>query len=155
MPSWNYEKKCLDLQIIKQLCSMASTYPGKMCVYFFRSSCSHVFIKIGVLKHFANFTGKTPVLQSLLNKVAPLKPCKFIKKRLQHRYFPFKNANFLKAPFFTEHLRWLLLFFELLLLKYNKKAIFSFKNTYNKERVSFCLKVICSVIFAGCPFFFK
>ena len=31
---------------------------------------------------------KTPVLQSLFNKVAEHKACSVIKKRLQHRYFP-------------------------------------------------------------------
>ena len=92
-------KKRLELQNFQQLCSMTSTYPGKMCVYFFRSSRSHVFFKMGFLKNFANFTRETPVLESLLNKVARLKPCKFIKKRLQHMCFPVKNANFLKTPF--------------------------------------------------------
>ena len=30
-------------------------------------------------------------------------------KRLQHRCFPMKIAKFLRTPFFTEHLQWLLL----------------------------------------------
>ena len=38
-----------------------------------------------------------------------LQACKVIKKRLQRRCFPVKFAKFLKTPFFTEHLRWLLL----------------------------------------------
>ena len=38
-----------------------------------------------------------------------MKACKFIKKRLQHRFFPVKFAKFLRTPFFTEHVRWLLL----------------------------------------------
>ena len=42
---------------------------------------------------------KTHVLQSLLNKVAGLHASNFIKKRLQHRYFPVKTAKFLKTPF--------------------------------------------------------
>ena len=33
----------------------------------------------------------------------------FIKKRLQHRCFPVKFAKFLRTPFLTEHLQWLLL----------------------------------------------
>ena len=32
-----------------------------------------------------------------------------MKKRLQRRGFPVKFAKFLKTPFFTEHLQWLLL----------------------------------------------
>ena len=34
----------------------------------------------------------------------------FLKERLQHRSFPMNFAKFLRTPFFTEHLRWLLLF---------------------------------------------
>ena len=35
-----------------------------------------------------------------------------LKKRLWHRCFPMNFAKFLRTPFFTEHLRWLLLFFK-------------------------------------------
>ena len=55
------------------------------------------------------FHRKTPVLELLLHKVANLSACNFIKKILQHRRFPMKFAKFLKTPFFTEHLRWLVL----------------------------------------------
>ena len=44
-----------------------------------RSSRLQMFFQIGVPKNFAYF------------------------KRLQHRYFPVKLANFLKIPFFIEH----------------------------------------------------
>ena len=37
------------------------------------------------------------------------KACNFIKNRLQHSFFSVKFAKFLRIPFFTEHLRWLLL----------------------------------------------
>ena len=58
-----------------------------------QSSRSQMFFKIGVLKSFTRkkFHKKTPML------------------RLQHRCFPVKFAKFLITPFFTEHLRWLLL----------------------------------------------
>ena len=36
-----------------------------------------------------------------------------VKKRLQHRCFLVKLAKFLRPPFFTEHFRWLLLFFSI------------------------------------------
>ena len=36
--------------------------------------------------------------------------CNFIKKRLWHRCFPVNFAKFPRTPFFTEHLRWLLLY---------------------------------------------
>ena len=51
---------------------------------------------------------RTPVLESLFNKVAGLKACNFIKNRLQHGCFV-KFANLLRTSFFKEHLRWLLL----------------------------------------------
>ena len=62
-------------------------------------SRSQMFFKIGVLKNFANFAGKHLCWNA----------CNFIKKRLPHRCFFVKSSKFLKAPFFTEHLRWLLL----------------------------------------------
>ena len=65
-----------------------------------RSSLSQMFFKIDVLKDFANFTGKHQCWSFA---------CNFIKKRLQHRRFPVKFANFLRTSFFTEHLRWLIL----------------------------------------------
>ena len=46
-----------------------------------------------------NIHRKTPVLDSISNKVAG-----------QHRSFPVNVANFLISAFFTEHLRWLLLY---------------------------------------------
>ena len=46
---------------------------------------------LGALKHFANFTGVA--LDSLLKKASGPQTCKFIKKRLQHRYFPVKLAK--------------------------------------------------------------
>ena len=73
-----------------------------------------MFFKVGVLKNFVtenfcNIHSKTPVLESLFNKVAGLKVCNFIKKRLQLRYLPVNIAKFLRTTFFIEHLRWLLL----------------------------------------------
>ena len=55
------------------------------------------------------FHRKTLALESLFHKVAGLKDCKFIKRRLQHRCFPVKFPKFLRTAIFTEHLRWLLL----------------------------------------------
>ena len=37
------------------------------------------------------------------------KPATLLKKRLCHRCFPVNFEKFLRTPFFTEHLRWLLL----------------------------------------------
>ena len=74
-----------------------------------RSNRLHVFFKIGVLKSFTNFTGKHLCWILLLKKLAGWRPATLFKKILQHRYFPVKFEKFLRSPFFTEHLRWLLL----------------------------------------------
>ena len=59
-------------------------------------------------KSSANFTGKTPVLESLFTKAAGPQACNFVKKRIEHRCFTVKFAKFLRASFFTEHPWWLL-----------------------------------------------
>ena len=64
-------------------------------VSFVRSSRPEVFCKKGVLRNFAKFTGKH-LCQGLF----------FNKKRC----FPVNFAKFLRTPFLTEHLQWLLLF---------------------------------------------
>ena len=51
------------------------------------------------------------MLKSIFNRVAGLKFCNSIKKRLQHSCLPVKVAKFLKTPFFAEEFRWLLLTF--------------------------------------------
>ena len=38
-----------------------------------------------------------------------LKACNFIKKRLQHRYFPVEFAKCWRTPFFKEYRQWMLL----------------------------------------------
>ena len=38
------------------------------------------------------------MLESLFNKIAGLKVCNFIKKRLQHRCFPVNFRKFSKTP---------------------------------------------------------
>ena len=66
-----------------------------------RSSRPEVFCKKGALRNFAKFLGKH-LCQSLM-------PATLIKKRLWHRCFPVNFAKFLRTPFLTEHLQWLLL----------------------------------------------
>ena len=50
-----------------------------------------------VLRNFGKFTGKL------------LRPATLLKKRLRHRCFPVNFPKFLRPPFLTEHLWWLLL----------------------------------------------
>ena len=54
---------------------------------------------LGALKNFANFDGKLNVLKFLFQKASGLHACKFIKKRLQYRYFPVKLGRFSRALF--------------------------------------------------------
>ena len=86
-----------------------------MCVCY-RSSCPEVFCKKGVLKNFAKFTGKHLCQSLFFNKVAGLRPVTLLKKRLWHRCFAMNFAKFLRTPFGTEHLWWLLLMLSLITL---------------------------------------
>ena len=58
---------------------------------------------------FHNNHRKTPVLESLFNKVVDLKASSFNKKRLQHRHFHVNIKKFWRIAFFIKHLQWLLL----------------------------------------------
>ena len=84
------------------LFTSSTSHPYSLC----RSSRWQMFFKIGVLKNFVSFTWKHLSWTLLLIK---LQAWNFIKRRLLHRCFPVKCAKFLRTPFFTEHLRWLLL----------------------------------------------
>ena len=66
-----------------------------------RSSHLQMFFKMGVLKSFANFTGKH-LLESLFKKKNLLE---LHKKRLRHKFFPMKFVKFLRTPFLAKHLR--------------------------------------------------
>ena len=60
------------------------------------SSPLEVFCRKAVLRNFAKFTD--------------LRPATLLKKSLWYRCFPVNFAKFLRTPFFKEHHRWLLLF---------------------------------------------
>ena len=62
----------------------------------------------GVLK-LHKFHRKTPVLESPFNKVAGLKACNFIKKRLQYRRFPVKFTKCLGTLILKNICKWLLM----------------------------------------------
>ena len=74
-----------------------------------RSSHMKVFCKTGVLRYFAKFTGKHLCQGLFFNKVAGLRAATLLKKRQQHRCFPLNFTKFLRAPFLTQHFRWLIL----------------------------------------------
>ena len=62
------------------------------------------------------------------NKVAVLRPATLFKKRLWHSCFPVNFAKFLRTPFLTGHLRWLLLYFVELRVKFHTSRIWQFRN---------------------------
>ena len=71
----------------------------------YRSSHSQMFFKVFLKNSPQRNTSCVLDCWSLfLNKVSGLKACKFIKKRLQHRCFTGKFAEFSRTTFFTEHL---------------------------------------------------
>ena len=81
-------------------------------VVYFDWSIFFMMLTIGLLiseAEFAKFTGKHLCQSLFFNKVAGLRPATLFKKRLWHRCFPVNFAKFLKTPFLTEHLLWLLL----------------------------------------------
>ena len=67
-----------------------------------RSSHQRCSIKEAVLKNFAIFSEKRPMLESFQNKVAGLRLATLSKKRFQHRCFP---VSIFQDTYFEEHLR--------------------------------------------------
>ena len=61
-----------------------------------------------VPRNFIKFTGKYLCQSLFFNKVAALRPATLLKNRLWHRCFPVNFVKFLRTPFYTEHLWWLL-----------------------------------------------
>ena len=74
-----------------------------------KSNRPEVFSKRGVLRNFAKFKGKHLCQSLFFIKVAGLRPATLLKKRIWHRCFPMNFSKFLRIPFLTEHLWWLLL----------------------------------------------
>ena len=61
---------------------------------------SEVLYKNGILKRFANYTGKHPCSSLFFNKVADLRPATLLKKRLKHRCYQVNFVKFLRLPFY-------------------------------------------------------
>ena len=78
-----------------------------------RSSCLEVFCKTGVLKRFSKFTGKPYVGVSFLRGQ---RPATLFKKRPQRRCCSVNFAKFIQISSFIEHLRWLLLLWDVKLV---------------------------------------
>ena len=73
-----------------------------------RSSHRKCSVRKDLLRNFARLTGKH-LCQSLFFTEVGLRSATLLKKRLWHKCFPVNFAKFLRTPFLTEHLRWLLL----------------------------------------------
>ena len=81
-----------------------------------RSSRPEMFCK-KVYRNFAKFTGKHLCQSLFFNKVAGLRPTTLLKRRpatlskerIWHSCFPVNFEKFLRTPFVSEHLLWLLL----------------------------------------------
>ena len=85
----------------------------------FRSTRPEMFCEKSVIKNFTKFTRKH-LCQShffnkvagpglFFNKVAGLRPVTLLKNRFWYSCFPMNFVKFLRTPFFTAHLWWLLL----------------------------------------------
>ena len=88
------------------LCSAPSSSSSLLLL---RSSRPEVFYKKVVLRNFAKFTRKHLRQRVFFNKVAGLRFASLSKKGLWHRCFLVNFAKFLRTPFVTEHMWWLLL----------------------------------------------
>ena len=84
-------------------------FPESMILRTYRSSRQEVFCKNGVLRNSTKIRRKTPVSESFFNKVVGFRPATLLKRRLLHRRFPVNFVKFLRTPFCTEQLWWLLL----------------------------------------------
>ena len=91
----------MQFPVQNQTTDLANSLADSM---IYRSSGSQMFFKVSVLKHFSHLTGRYLWFWGrFLNKVSGLKTYKFIRKRLQHRFFTEKLAKFSRATLFTEH----------------------------------------------------
>ena len=88
----------------------------------------------------------TCVNVSFFNKITWLRPATLLKIRLWHRCFPVNFAKFLRTPFITKHLWWLLL------ITVNISDVcfwFKFKAfKWFKSGIFFSLKSLSSVLFS-------
>ena len=78
-----------------------------------------LFLKI------SHFHKKAPVSESLFNKIADLKACSFIKKRLQHRCFPVNFAKFLRTPILKNICKQLSFVRKIFMTRYREKGQFN------------------------------
>ena len=116
-------------------------------IFFVQKQPLEVFYKKIGLRNFAKFTRKYLCKSLFFNKIAGLRPEISLQKRLWHRYFPANFAKFLRTPFLTERIRWLLLFFILTELKWLACLI---KNCFFMDW--FCYDLIILIKYCKIPY---
>ena len=91
-------KHTLKINILENICNLM--------VSMGRSSHQRCFVKKGVLRNFAKFTGKHLCHRLFFNNVAGLRHATSLKKILWHRCFPVNFVKSLRTPFlYIEHLQ--------------------------------------------------
>ena len=68
-------------------------------MYSSQKQPTEAFYKKGVLRNFANSTGKHLCQSLFFSKVARLRPAPLLKKRFWHMCFPVNFVKFLRTPF--------------------------------------------------------
>ena len=89
------------------------SYPKTLSMwngYIFRALTGRFSAKKVFLEILQNSQGNNCAGDPFLIKVAGLRLATLLIKRLWHRCFPVNFAIFLRTPFLTEHLPWLLLY---------------------------------------------
>ena len=71
----------------------------------YRNGPRRCYLRKGVHRNFAKFTGEYLCQSLIFNKVAGLWHATLLKMRLWHGCFPANFAKFLRTLFFIEHLR--------------------------------------------------
>ena len=100
---WNQNSSIAKFFLWRGLILQIVTYNSKISIIYHQIKISkryneQVFNKKAVLKNFAIFTEKHLRWSLFLNKNVGLQSWNFIKKRLQHRFFPVNIAKFLRTP---------------------------------------------------------
>ena len=84
--------------------------PWEVMKTFVRRNRPEILSKKRVLRNFAKFTGKRLCQSLFFKESCRTQPATLLKKRFSNSCFPVNFAKFLRTPFLTEHLLWLLLF---------------------------------------------
>ena len=104
---WSHIGRCPILVILSRYHTLFLRFYAQLQ---HKSSPPEVFFYKGILRNFAKFSGKHLCLGLSFDKIPGLRPATLLKERLWHRCFLVNFEKFLRTPFFTEHLWWLLLF---------------------------------------------